>query len=218
MMCQAMTNRVPPATYKMPFKPQQQMKIQHQIWKDSNGGGQENGRGNNRAKRKVNCDGGNGGNDGKSWNIGNANSNSGGVQQQRPWRRHLTTGQFIDPKNIKSFNNDNYCWTHRGNIANNHTSQTCNKQHPSGMHNANATRQNMMGRNTKGNHMIKPKGVGQPEAPPRQKPQIANNIWNPQAQQQPVQQQPQMGYNMMQQPMMQQQMMQQNMMQIQQHP
>ena len=36
----------------MLFQPQQQMKIQHQIWKNSNGGGQENGRGNNRAKKK----------------------------------------------------------------------------------------------------------------------------------------------------------------------
>ena len=29
MMCQAMTNRVPPATYQMPFQPQQQMHSQH---------------------------------------------------------------------------------------------------------------------------------------------------------------------------------------------
>ena len=140
MMCQATTNRVPPATYQMLFQQQQQMQIQHKSWKNINGGGQENGRGNNRAKRKGNHNGGNGGNDGNSWNPGNANSNTGGGQQQRPWRRHLTTGQFIDPKNIKAFNNDNYCWTHGGNIANDHTSQTCKKQRPSGMHNANSTR------------------------------------------------------------------------------
>ena len=36
MMCQAMTNRVPPATYQMPFQPQQQMQSQHQSWKNSN--------------------------------------------------------------------------------------------------------------------------------------------------------------------------------------
>ena len=60
-----------------------------------------------------------------------------------------------------------------------------------------------MGGNPKGNHMIKPRDVGQPEAPRRQKPQIANNIWNPQTQQQPVRQQPQMGYPMMHQQVMQ---------------
>ena len=101
MMCQAMTNCTPPTTYKMPFQAQQQMQSQHQNWKNNNGGGQENGRGNNRAKRKGNRNSGNRGNDGNSWNPGNANSKSGGGQQQRPWRHHLTTGQFIDPKNIK---------------------------------------------------------------------------------------------------------------------
>ena len=40
MMCQAMTNRVPPATYQIPFQQQQQMQSQHQIWKNKNGGGQ----------------------------------------------------------------------------------------------------------------------------------------------------------------------------------
>ena len=109
MMCQAMTNRVPPATYQMMFQSQQQKQSQHQIWKNSNGIGQENGRGNNRAKSKGNRNGGNRGNDGNSWNPGNTNSNSGGGQQQRPARRHLATGKFIDPKNIKAFNNDNYC-------------------------------------------------------------------------------------------------------------
>ena len=66
--------------------------------------------------------------------------------------------------------------------------------------------------------MIKPRDVGQPEEPPRQKPQRANNIWNPQTQPKPVHQQPHMGYNMMQQPMMQQQMMQPQMMHIEQQP
>ena len=90
------------------------------------------------------------------------------------------------------------------------------------MHNANATRQNMMGGNPKVNNMIKPRDGGKPEAEPRHKPQITNNIFNPQMQQ-PVQHQQNMGYKMMQQPMMQQQMMQPQimqpqMMQIQQHP
>ena len=40
IMCQAMTNRVPPATYQIPFQPQQQMQSHHQSWKNSNGGGQ----------------------------------------------------------------------------------------------------------------------------------------------------------------------------------
>ena len=208
MMCQAMTNCTPPPTYKMPFQAQQQMQSQHQNWKNNNGGGQENGRGNNRAKRKGNRNSGNRGNDGNSWNPGNANSKSGGGQQQQPWRHHLTTGKFIDPKNIKAFKNDKYCWTHGVSTANDHTNRTCNIQHASGMHNANATRQNMMGGNPKGNHMIKLRDAGQPEAPPRQKTQIANNIWNLQTQQQPVQHQLQKGYNMMKQPMMQQQMMQ----------
>ena len=75
-----------------------------------------------------------------------------------------------------------------------------------------------MGVNPKGNHMIKPRDVGQPEAPPRQKPHLANNIWNLQAQQQPIKHQTQMGYNMIQQPMMQQQVIQPQMIQIQQHP
>ena len=64
------------------------------------------------------------------------------------------------PQKIKAFNKDHYCWTHSGNIANDHTSRTCSKQHTSGMHNANATRQNMMGGNHKENHMIKPRDVG----------------------------------------------------------
>ena len=182
MMCQYMTNRTTPPTYQMSFQTQQQIQSQHQNWKNNNGGGQKNGRGSYRGKRKVNRNGGNVGSDGNSWNPGNANSNSGGEQQQRQCRRHLTTRPFIDPKNIKDFKNANYCWTHGGNIANDHTSRTCSRQHPSGMHNANATRQNMMGGNPKGNHMIKPRDVGQPETPPRQKPQIANNIWNPQTQ------------------------------------
>ena len=134
---------------------------------NSNGVGQENGRGNNIAKRKVNRNSSNGGNDGNIPKKGNTNSNSGGGQQQRQWRRNLTTGQFIDPQKIKYFNNDNYCWTHGGKIANDHTSRTCKKHHPSGMHNANATKQNIMGRNPKGNHMIKPSNVGQPEAASR---------------------------------------------------
>ena len=123
----------------MPFQTQQHMHIQHQNWKNNNRGGKDNGRGSYRGKRKGNRNGGNGGNDGNSWNPGNANNNSGGGQQHQPWRRHLTTGKFIDPKNINAFNNDKYCWTNGGNIANDHTSQTCSRQHPSGMHNANAT-------------------------------------------------------------------------------
>ena len=149
MMCQAITNCVPPATYQMQVQTQQHIQSQNQNWKNNNGGGQENGRGKNRSKRKINRNGGNGGNDGHSWDPVNTNSNSGRGQQQRPWRRHLTTGHFIDAKNIKAFNNDNNCWTHGGKIANNHTSRTCNKQHPSGMYNANTTRQNMMGGNPK---------------------------------------------------------------------
>ena len=80
MRCQAMTNRVPTATYQMPFQLQQQMQSQQQSWKNSNGGGQENGRGNNRAKRKGNHNGGKGGNDRNSSNPGNTNRNSGGGQ------------------------------------------------------------------------------------------------------------------------------------------
>ena len=83
MMCQSVTNRVSPATYQMLFQPQQQMQSQHQIWKNINGGGQENGRGKNRAKKKGNRNNGNRGNDGKSWNPGNVNSNCGRGQQQQ---------------------------------------------------------------------------------------------------------------------------------------
>ena len=174
------------------------MQSQHQNYKNNDWGGQGNVRSSYRGKRKGNRNGGNGGNYGNSWNPGNSIRNYGGEQKQRPWRRYLNTGPFIDAKDIKDFNNDNYCWTHGGNIANDHTSRTCSKQHPSGMHNFNATQQNMMGGNPKGKHMIKPRDVGQPEAPPCQKPQLANNICNPPAQQQPMQQQPQMGYNMIQ--------------------
>ena len=136
------------------------MQSQHQHWKNNNGGGQENGRGSYKGNRKGKHNGGNGGNDGNSWNPGNANRNSGGGQKQRPWRRHRTTVQFVDPKIIKAFNNYNYCWTHKSNIANYHTSWTCSRQHQSGMHNANTTRQNMMGGNPKENHMKKPRDVG----------------------------------------------------------
>ena len=107
MIFQAMTNHVPSATYQMPFQPKKQMQSQHQSWKNSNGSGQGNGRGKYRTKRKGNRNGGNRGNDGNSSNPGNANSNSCGGQQQQPWRRHITTEQLIDPKNIKAFNNDN---------------------------------------------------------------------------------------------------------------
>ena len=166
-MCQAMTNRTPPPKYQMPFQTQQQMQSQQQKWENNNRGGQGNGLSSYRGKRKGNRNGGNGVNNENSWNLGNTNSNSGRGQQQRPWRLHLTTGQFIDPKKIKAFKNDSYCWKHGGNIANDRTSRICSIHHPSGMHNANATRQNMMGGNRKGNHMIKPRDVGQPEAPPR---------------------------------------------------
>ena len=63
---------------------------------NSNVGRQENGRGNNRAKRKGNRNGGNRRNDGNSWSPGNTYRNSGGGQQQRPWRRYLATGQLTD--------------------------------------------------------------------------------------------------------------------------
>ena len=179
------------------------MQIQPQNWKKNDGGGQGNGRGNYRGKRENNHNSGNGGNDGKIWNPGNTNNNSGGGQEQKPRRRHLTTRQTIDTKSIKAFNHDNYFWTHGGNNANDHTSRRCSKQLSSGMHNVNATQQNMMGGKTKGNQMIKPRDVGQPEAPPLQKPQLANSIWNPQAQHQPMHQKPQMGYNMMRMPQMQ---------------
>ena len=39
MMCQAMTNFVPPPTYQIPVQTQQQMQSQHQNWKNNNGGG-----------------------------------------------------------------------------------------------------------------------------------------------------------------------------------
>ena len=174
----------------MPFQPQQQMHIQKKNWNNNGGGGQVNGRGKYKEKKRNNRNGGNGG---KNWNTGNGNNNSGGGQQQRLWMRHLTTGKSIDPKNTKALNNDNYCWTHGGKIANENTSRTCSQQQPSGMHNVNATRQNMMGGKPKGNHMTKPRDAGQPEANPRQRPKLANNMWNPQAQQKPMQQQLQMG-------------------------
>ena len=139
MMCQAMTNFAPPPTYQMPFQPQQKMQIQQQNWKNNGGGGQVNGRGNYKGKKRNNCNGGNGGNNGNNWNPGNGNNTSGGGQKQRPWRRHLTTRQSIDPKNIKYFNRDYYCWKHVRNISNEHISHTCSQQHPSGMHNFNAT-------------------------------------------------------------------------------
>ena len=145
MMCQDMNNCTPPPTYQMIFQTQQQMQSQHQSSKYIDGGGQGNGCSSYRGKRKGNLNCGNGGNYRNSFNPENKNSNLSRGKQHRPWRRHLTTVKFIDPKNIKAFNNDNYCWTHGGKIANNHTIQTCSKQHPSGMHNANATRKNMMG-------------------------------------------------------------------------
>ena len=177
-----MTDRAPPPTYQMPFQPQQQMHIQKKNWNNNGGGGQVNGRGKYKEKKRNNRNGGNVGNGGKSWSPGNVNNNSRGGHKQLPWIRHLTTGQSINPNNIKAFKNENYCWTHCGNISNKHTSRTCSQQHPSGMHNINATRNNMMGVNPKGNHIIKPRGVGKPEAPPGQRPQLTNNIWNPQAQ------------------------------------
>ena len=48
IMCQAMTNCVPPPTYQIPFQTKQQMQSQYQNWKNNDRGGQGNGRGNHR--------------------------------------------------------------------------------------------------------------------------------------------------------------------------
>ena len=119
-------------------------------------------------------------------------------------------------------NNDNYCWTHGHNVADDHTSATCNRPHPSGMHQRGATKYNTMGGNPKGEDMVKPCDVGLPERVPGGRQAAAN-----QAVQQPVQQQfvapaltvpaPQMPVfqPIVQQPMLQQPMQQQPMQQPQ---
>lgn len=52
------------------------------------------------------------------------------------------------PLPVKKFANWNYFWTHGCDIHHNHTSATC--MNPALGHNFNATRNNMMGGNTKG--------------------------------------------------------------------
>jgi hypothetical protein len=49
--------------------------------------------------------------------------------------------------NAKYYNNTNYCWSHGGDIANEHMSHTC--QRPAAGHNPHATRGNTMGGNPK---------------------------------------------------------------------
>lgn len=56
------------------------------------------------------------------------------------------------PANAKRNNNQNYCWTHGGDIAATHTSATCQK--PAMNHNPHATRHNTMGGNQKDLHRV----------------------------------------------------------------
>jgi hypothetical protein len=57
------------------------------------------------------------------------------------------------PPNAKKFPNMNYCWTHGGDISDNHTSMLC--QHPAApYHQPEATRYNTMGGSQKDLHKI----------------------------------------------------------------
>jgi hypothetical protein len=64
--------------------------------------------------------------------------------QQNPYQQHNGYRQQRPP-NAKKYCNLNYCWTHGGDIADNHTGFTCEKPHL--QHIPTATRQNTMGGN-----------------------------------------------------------------------
>ena len=132
---------------------------------------------------------GRGGRGGRGRNT-NGWTPTGGVQQQQQppqqqnqatWPRLLTTGQPIDPRNIKACNNDNYCWTHGHNISHGHTSATCTRQHPSGLHQVAATKYNTMGGNPKGANMVRPDQCGLQEGWRKARAQQANVAWTPTA-------------------------------------
>ena len=181
MMLAAQQQQLQAAPQTMPFQ-----------WNQNNNGGRRNGRRNNNNSRRNNNQRNNSG-----WNPNQ--QNQGQRQQarwqQRPWPCLLATGQPINPLNIKTFNNDNYCWTHGHNIANNHTSATCRTPHPSGLHQYGATKRNMMGGNPDGENMHKPSECGLNQGTwKKERDQQGNNNWNPQpfanqGIQQPVQQQ-----------------------------
>lgn len=67
-----------------------------------------------------------------------------GYQQQQQMQMQQPTSRL---PGAKRNNNQNYCWTHGGDIAANHTSATCHR--PAQNHNPMATRQNTMGGNPK---------------------------------------------------------------------
>ena len=90
---------------------------------------------------------------------------------------------------IKARNNDNYCWTHGHNLADDHTSTTCTRPHPSGMHQRGATKYNTMGGNPKAHDWVKPCDVGLPQSEPRPRRQAAASQTVQQPVQQPAQQQ-----------------------------
>ena len=118
MMCQAM-NQQPAPMWQMPFQQQRQ---QQQQWNNNGGRGGYRGKKNKKKNggwnNNNNAGGWNPGNNAGGWNPG---SNAGGwQQQQQQWPRHTQTGQPIDPKKIKRWNNDNYCWTHGGVLADDH--------------------------------------------------------------------------------------------------
>jgi hypothetical protein len=64
--------------------------------------------------------------------------------QPNPYQQHNGYRQQRPP-NAKKYGNMNYCWTHGGDIVDNHTGFTCEKPHP--QHIPHATRQNTMGGN-----------------------------------------------------------------------
>ena len=152
--------------------PAQPFQWQQQQNNGGGGGGGGRGRRNNRRNRN------NGG-----WNP------TGGLQQQQQqqsqdqstWPRLLATGQPVDPKNIKQFNNDNYCWTHGHNLSDGHTSATCTRRHPSGLHNPMATKANTMGGNPKGANMVRPDQCGLQPGWKQARRQGANAAWAPAA-------------------------------------
>ena len=118
-----------------------QLIMQHQINNSSqnnlgNNGGNNNNS-NNRGRKKKSgrgniCNGGGNSNSGgNSWNSGNS---GGGGGKHRP-------------NNVKLFNNNNYCWSHRNDLPSDHNSATCNNQCPN--HCTMATATNTMTGNTK---------------------------------------------------------------------
>jgi hypothetical protein len=56
------------------------------------------------------------------------------------------------PTNAKRHSNMNYCWTHGGDVDDNHNGYTCEKPHP--QHIPTATRQNTMGGNPRGMNKV----------------------------------------------------------------